>query len=117
MRHLTAARKGETGGWHYVSMNRRGGHPLGYCADHAPHETEAEARECYGQYLRDNITLDGTCSWSSCEVKGCDNPARTFAGIKGDGYQMAVLCTDHLDHEHAVDTLQIAGPAGDAWES
>lgn len=123
MRHHTAAQKGD-GGWHYVSMSRDGGHPLGYCAEHEPHATEAEARECYAQYRRDNVTLDGKCGWTRCtylpagaDRYSCDNPANQFASIKGDGYAMAPLCEEHLTIDHAIDALHLIGAAGDAWQS
>lgn len=121
MRHLTAAQKGEGGGWHYVSMNRRGGHPIGYCADHEPHATEVEARECYNQYLRDNVILnDGEWSWGGCDVREpekCPNPANRAATIKGDGFRMALLCPEHMTMDHALKALHLEGPAGDSWRS
>lgn len=118
MQHHTAAQRGEGGGWHYVAMNRRGGHPLGYCAEHEPHRTEAEARECYACYQRDNVRLDVAWSnWAGCEVEGCDAPTKTAAGIHGDGYHYASLCAEHLTHEHAVKALGLDTPAGDAWVS
>jgi hypothetical protein len=116
MNHHTAAQKGEGGGWHYVSLNRRGGYPLGYCAEHAPHPTEAEARACYGLYLRANVTLDGQLSrWSDCDE--CGAPTKTTANIRGDGYASAALCTEHLTHDLAVKHLHLEGSAGDSWES
>jgi len=116
MNHLTAAQKGDGGGWHYVSLNRRGGHPLGYCTEHAPHATEAEARECYGRYQRDNVTLDVTFgNWGGCDE--CDAPTKTGAQIRYEGYNTARLCADHLTHEMAVKNLHVEGPAGDAWQS
>lgn len=122
MRHLTAAQKGEGGGWHYVSMSRDGGHPLGYCAGHEPHPTEAEARECYAQFQRDNVVLDdGKWSWGSCEHRAdgerCPNPANRAATIRGDGYAMALLCPEHMTLDHAFEALGITGPAGDSWVS
>lgn len=118
MNHLTAARKGD-GGWHYVSLNRRlGGYPLGYCRDHEPHATEAEARECYAQYQRDHVRLDAwSHSWCSCEVKGCDQPTKSSARIEGDEYRMAALCPQHMTFEHAVKRFHLDEPAGDAWQS
>lgn len=123
MRHKTAAQQGEGGGWHYVSMNRRGGYPLGYCAEHEPHPTEAEARECYGRYLREQTIrlYDGTCSWTSCHARPndqrCPNPTRGFASWGDDGYGMVPLCPEHMTVEHVIARARIAGPAGDAWVS
>lgn len=120
MNHLTAAQKGEGGGWHYVSLNsRQGGHPLGYCGEHEPHATEAEARACYRGWQRDHVTLDGgTWSWSTCDVKGCGNPARNGVRVEGDGYALAVVCDEHHNLEHAIAALGLEDDqAGDAWQS
>lgn len=117
MRHHTAHQLPE-GGWHYASTHRRGGYPLGYCRDHEPHATEAEARECYSQWQRDHLVLnDGDWSWGNCEVKGCKNPANKAARIEGDAYLAASLCPEHMTREHAIAALDIGGPAGDAWQS
>lgn len=122
MRHLTAAQREDGTGWHYVSMNRRGGHPLGYCGEHAPHPTEAEARECYARYQRDNIVLnDGNWSWGNCHARDeagrCKHPANKAATVRHDGYTLALLCPEHMTLEHATVALGLDGPAGDAWVS
>ena len=118
MRHLTAAPKGEGGGWHYVSMNRRGGHPLGYCDAHEPHPTEAEARECYARWQRDNLELRAECwSWGRCAVTGCKAPANNGAEVRTYMGALAVLCVEHFTHEDAVKALGLDKPAGDAWVS
>lgn len=119
MRHLTAHQLPE-GGWHYASTHRTGGYPLGYCAEHEPHATEDEARECYRRWQRDHVKLDdgGKWSWGNCHVKGCDNPARNGVTIEGDGYALAFLCDEHHDREHALTALGLDGDrAGDAWIS
>lgn len=118
MRHLTAIQLPE-GGWHYASASRRGGHPIGYCAEHEPHATEDEARACYRRWQRDHVTLDGgRWSWGGCDVKECDNPARNGVTIAGDGYALAILCDDHHDREHALSALGLDGDrAGDSWQS
>lgn len=116
MRHHTAARKSEDGGWHYVSLGRDGGYPLGYCADHEPHETEIQARECYSQYQRDNIRLDGKMAdWSGC--RACDAPTKNVADIRYDGFRSEPLCDEHRTQERAVKVLGLDQPAGDAWRS
>lgn len=117
MRHLTAAQRGKDGGWHYVSMSSRGGHPLGYCAEHEPHPTEAEARECYTAYQRDNVEPNGRWSWGCCDVEGCDNPARDGWHVSDDGYSLAVLCSEHNNRDQAIIALGLNRPAGDAWQS
>lgn len=122
MRHKTAAEKGPGGGWHYVSLSRHGGHPLGYCAKHAPHPTEGEARDCYGQWVRDSIKLNAhRCRWTSCEArpdgKRCENPAQDVAEYGDDGYGSVALCSEHMTVEHVIAAGHLAGPAGDAWVS
>jgi hypothetical protein len=121
MRHLTAARLGDDG-WHYVSLSRRGGYPLGYCSEHAPHPTEHEARECYNRWRRDQLRLDGKAGWTNCQQRAdgarCANPANQVAEVWGDGgYTCAVLCPEHLTASIACEVLGLNGPAGDAWQS
>jgi len=120
MNHHTAAQKGDGGGWHYVSLSSRGGgYPLGYCAGHAPHETEAEARRCYQQWRRAHVRRDLTlANWGDCSIDGCGEPTKTGARIEGDGYSAARLCTGHLDYDHAIIALGLEDEyAGDSWES
>lgn len=113
MRHLTAVQL-ETG-WHYASVGRHGGGPIGNCIDHAPHPTEAEARECYAAYRRSKVTLDLKSShWADCDV--CGVPTKTGADAC-DGYGFVMLCAEHLTMEHAIETLGLNRPAGDSWQS
>lgn len=114
MMHSRAALRADGTGWHYVI----GGHPLGYCQEHEPHATEQEARECFGQWRRDHITLDRKASnWNSCQIERCDNPARNIAGVERMPYEMAVLCDEHFDLEHAIVAMRLEGAAGDSWTS
>lgn len=120
MRHLTAVHLDATDdspeGWHYATLGKRGGGPLGNCATHDPHPTEAEARQCYTDYLAENIDMrENSASWTSCRVGGCDNPARNV--VQAGEYNMAVLCTEHFDREHAMQVLHLDHPAHDAWQS
>jgi hypothetical protein len=109
-----AAERADGTGWHYV----RGGHPVGYCATHAPHATEDAARACFGQWQRDHIILErDRYRWTNCFVHGCANPAKHGARIEGDGYNTAVLCDDHLTTEDAITAMHLDVPAGDQWES
>ena len=106
------------GKWHYTTANRRTGtHPIGYCVDHAPHDTEEQARECYAGYLRDNVRLDkpGTWSWGGCDYPGCKNPANN--GAHSGAWNMALLCADHHNRDDAVKALRLDGPACDSWHS
>lgn len=113
MMHYRAAERTDGTGWHYVV----GGHPIGYCAEHAPHASEADARECYARWQRDHVQRDGLWSWSTCRVPQCPNPSRHGWAIEGDPYSMAILCDEHDDREHAIEALGLNGPAGDRWES
>lgn len=114
MIHSRAAQRADGTGWHYV----KGGRPRGYCAEHAPHATEDEARECFGSWQRDHVILErDRFSWSNCYRRPCKNPARHGARIEGDGYTLAVLCDEHFTVEDAIIALHIDGPAGDRWES
>lgn len=119
MRHLTAAQKGEGGGWHYVNLGRDGGFPVGACRDHEPHATEDEARRCYRAYQREHIRLDAvTVKWTACQAPECDQPTRSAATIQHDGYALAPLCPNHMTIEHATIALGLADDvAGDSWES
>ena len=112
------------GKWHYTTANRRTGtHPIGYCRDHDPHDTEAEARECYGGYLRERVRLDEphTWSWGTCDYgrreggEGCKNPANN--GAHSGAWHMALLCDEHFTVEHAIEALRLAGAAGDSIHS
>ncbi len=111
-------------GWHYTTGNRRTGtHPIGYCRDHGPHATEAEARECYAQYLLDNVRLDEPHSWSwgSCDygrgegAKRCKNPANN--GARSGSWRMVLLCDEHFTAMGAVEALGLHRPAGDSIHS
>lgn len=106
-------RDGRPGGWHYAQVWDTGGHPIGYCDLHAPHQTEAEARECYGRWLRDNVRLDERfADRAGCRV--CDAPTKAAARI---GIRSEPLCAEHLTAEHAYDVLGLRGPAGDSFGS
>lgn len=117
MRQLTAAENRSTGGWHYVSLSSRGGHPIGDCAGHAPHDTEAEARECYSASRRKRVKLDGKCRWTTCSQPECDEPADRVASVEGDAYAFAAFCLPHCTLENAIKRMGLNGPAGDSWES
>lgn len=123
MRHKTAAQRGEGGGWHFVSMSRDGGYPLGYCADHEPHSTEAEARDCYHRYVREQtIQLNvGAVGWTSCQARPdgvrCPNPTQAFAQHGDDGYGMTPLCPKRMTVEDVIAVAHLDGPVGDSWVS
>lgn len=124
MRTKTALQLADGSGWHYgIAGKNGGGYPLGRCASHPPHPTEAEARECYGAYVReDTIKLDaGAVGWTSCTARPaggkCPKPTKSFAQYGDDGYGMTPLCPDHMTADDVIAAAQLDGPAGDAWIS
>lgn len=125
MRHMTAARKGANGGWHYVCLGRDGGYALGNCQSHEPHATEAEARQCYTDWRRERLSFRKTDNWSNCFAgrmddprTRCPNPADNVAEIRGEYMsRIALLCDEHASAEFAVPLLGLDAPAGDAWVS
>jgi hypothetical protein len=118
MRHLTAVQPAGKTGWHFASTSSRGGHPIGYCAEHEPHATEWEARDCYAEWLRAHVHLDGqSSSWHGCQAKGCDEPTRRHAGVTSDWTHLANLCGEHLDLETAIVVMGLDMPASDSWQS
>lgn len=131
MRHHTAVHVelDEGSGWRYASTSRRGGHPLGYCADHF-HDTEHEARVCFRLWQRAHVEPHGTWSWGNCMARGnfrelpeganekCKKPANNGWHINGDGYSLALLCEEHNHWDYAVVALYLdSDEAGDAWQS
>lgn len=118
MRHETAVEVTIHGvtGWHYASLSRRGGHPLGYCAEHPPHATETEARECYARYQRDHgIRLNaGRAADEQCRCEVCQEWTQDYA-TAGKGIAMHFLCPQHMTREHVIQLAGLNKPAGDAW--
>lgn len=115
MQHLTAIEHVD-GGWHYGHQGKRGASPVGYCRDHAPHTTETLARECFSEWQRDHIRLDGrTSNWTDC--RECKGPTKQYARVEGDGYSLVTLCPEHLTDELAAKHLGLNEPAGDRWYS
>ena len=120
MQHHTAVEVdlGERGkGWHYATLSRRGGGPLGDCTNHPPHPTEAEARACYRRYQRSQIRLDTQLGgWSGCLAltgdSRCDQPTKQAAS--SGAYGLAPLCGAHLSTEAAIEALGLSGDLADA---
>lgn len=107
--------KGGADGWHYAQLWKTGGGPIGFCAEHDPHPTEAEARECYAAYLRAQLREVQYGDWTGCRMDGCDTP--TKAGYGCDGYHDEPLCDEHRTVENAVVVLALDKPAGDSMGS
>lgn len=108
--------RGGADGWHYAQLWKTGGGPIGYCAEHEPHPTEVEARDCYARYQREHVLLDAHLGWTSCDAEGCTNPANKGARIPGS-YSLAALCDEHLTMDDAYRALHVDGPAADSWGS
>lgn len=118
MLHKRAAQRADGTGWHYIYGKGEGGTPIGYCREHAAHPTEAEARECYAQFVRDSIQLDaGTGGWTSCSAAKCPDPARSIAKYGDDGYGIVWLCPKHMTVEQVIECARLDETAGDAWIS
>lgn len=114
-------------GWHYAQVWKTGGHQIGFCADHAPHPTEAEARECYSAYLRTQLREETYGDWSGCEASVtrtdqgsqalvCDTPTKKGITYSG-GFRGAALCDRHRTDEQAIVVLGLDQPAGDSFGS
>jgi hypothetical protein len=122
MLHKRAAERADGAGWQYVIGKGQGGTPIGRCAEHSPHATEAEARECYAEFVRDSIQLDAySVSWTSCRARPggqrCPEPTRSAARYGDDGYGTITLCPRHMTTQDVIEGARLAGPAGDAWVS
>lgn len=129
MRHHKAAQRGENGPWHYVSLGRDGGYPIGYCTDACTHETADEATEHYRQWMLDNFRFDGRSGDDTqyrCEIpigefetyakaEKCGRWTQRLA-LGPDGWATHHVCDDHADRE-SVELLYPVGSIGESWES
>jgi hypothetical protein len=90
------------GGWHYTRRNDDRIHPIGYCADHAPHETEQEARVCYRNYelterLRFQDDDPDADHLSRCNAPDCK--AYTSGSAQIGAWRFWRLCAEHRTRE------------------
>lgn len=83
--------------------------PIGTCADHKPHTTEAKARACYAKVLRGQVHLDGRRmlvdgqpTFDPC--RACGQPTARFAWLFSTVTQVA-LCDEHLTEGNAAEYL------------
>ena len=96
-------RQHKDGGWHYTQMNDGRVWPIGYCAQHALHATEDEARRCYRDYeLGEMLDLDRTLgAYNPCEApQGCETLTNRAADIRPMG-PLWRLCDEHRTKEVA----------------
>jgi hypothetical protein len=107
--------RADRSGWHYTQMNDGRVWPIGYCADHAPHATEGEARDCYTRYLLEQrLQLDGMAyadMQRPCEV--CGAWTDKFAEISPWGPSFT-LCDEHRTREQFA---ALFGQVGDSVHS
>lgn len=118
MRHLKAAQYGENGPWHYVSLGRDGGYPIGYCTTGCAHETPDDAAEHYRQWLLDGFRFDGRSGKDTmhrCELPDCDTFTQRLA-LGPDGWLMHNVCDKHANRE-SMEILHPEGSIGESWES
>ncbi|HET9118504.1 MAG TPA: hypothetical protein VFN75_10615 [Pseudonocardiaceae bacterium] len=119
MRHECATRHGENGPYHYVSLGRDGGYPIGYCTTACDHQTAEEAHEHYRQYVLDHLRemAIGADTQHRCAVPDCDN--WTQKGLQEpDGYGHALLCDEHRNRATFEQHFYPAdGPVREAWVS
>lgn len=105
-------------GWHYAQVWKDGGGPIGFCAEHEPHPTEVEARECWSQWRREHIKFDRVIAgWTSCSREGCERPANHAATIEGDPYVFVPLCAWDMNYRTVIEVLGLDQPAGDSMGS
>lgn len=107
MNYYDARALADGSGWHFTSANRRAGtHPVGYCAEHGPHATADEARECFRRYLLDGQRETTYADWTGCAWDGCDTPTKKGLETRpplGDDFP---LCDEHRTPEN-LETLTV----------
>ena len=93
-----------TGKFHYARSSRYLSEAVGYCADGCGgHETAAEAREHYRQFLvNERVSLFRGQMQRPERCKACGSWTRSFARIEAWDYYP--LCEEHLSRE-TVDRL------------
>lgn len=113
MNYYDARQREDGSGWHYIKLNKRSGtRPVGYCADHPPHATEAEARECYRQYELDNAR-EGKLSDQMLKCRVCGEYTEGFMEVGHT--QMVVLCDVHRTREQLDKLIDPPGMICSSW--
>lgn len=93
MNYYEARQRSDGSGWHYTCENDGQIWPVGYCRDHEPHPTAQEAKDCFRQYLLDDISDTTYGDWTGCEV--CDEPTKKGLSTRGPLGQGFPLCDRH----------------------
>lgn len=97
MNYYEARQTKDATGWHFTCMNDGVIWPVGYCADHDPHHSRAEAEQCFQRYLLDEISPVTYSHWQDCER--CGAPTKKgLATRRPHGHQYA-LCDEHRTNE------------------
>ena len=118
MRHLKPAQYGEGGPWHYASVSRRGGHPIGYCTVDCDHATPEEAHEHYRQYVLDHLRDVSIAEDTQHHCEASDCKAWTQQGLQEpDGFAMHLLCDEHRTRDTYEAEFYPAGQVREAWVS
>lgn len=132
MWHYTAQPvPGHPPGWLYAARREEPDtaplwHPVGYCADHTPHPTEAQARECYRRWQQDHVVVPQPADpgnlpdWRPCRAPTGDygrcGRLTRHAAVPPDAWPPAPLCGLHLTRGDAYAALTLTGPrATDHW--
>ena len=89
--------------------------PIGKCAaGKCNHDTEAEAQECYRQWLLDHkLDIKGTefsKPWLECDVEGCDHD--TNVEVRLGQYHRFKLCQTHRTVEQVASMLSVGSFMG-----
>jgi hypothetical protein len=115
--YYDARKRQSDGRWDFTCMNDGEIWPVGYCAQEGGghHETEAEARECYRDYLLDNELRfrnpADPATLRKCEVAGCG----VFTGGSAElSLRTWVLCDAHRNR---AEVEKLFGPVGQIMSS
>lgn len=115
MNYYDARQRQSDGKWDFTCHNRRmGTWPIGTCGQQrCEHNTPDEARECYRQYILDQmLKLDHHefKPWVECEAEGCDFDTNKAA--QAGNYFHWALCPKHMNKETVAGLLKVGSFMG-----
>jgi hypothetical protein len=114
MNYYDARERADHSGWHYTVMRNGVVRPAGACADHPPHATEDEARDCFRAWLLEGARFDGTSSdWTGCKI--CDAPTKRYAETRPPLGNAFPLCDEHRTPEVLADLTPMPGQIMASW--
>ena len=110
MNYYDARQRVEDRRWAFTCRNDDRIWAVGYCRDHEKegHPTEQEARECYRQYLLDNVKYsnpENPSSMHKCHVCGTFTAGTAHVGDT----QVFVLCNEHRNREELSKLVDLPG--------